>query len=282
MTKQYSCDLCKKVFNQKNDFTRHKNKKTSCISLAEIQQINEIKEVNSDDKAALTNTFKYCLNILRVEGLTGDKGLRNMSSLFTLKLLESQFGNEIDIDNYEYDFSHIQDEMVDNHKTKLLEIVRFSKLSNEKDDNIIVNIKYLWDDILSKHPSTKNIFLSGKGFDIIHKSTFRKLIDKINSIDLSQTEYDVLGNSYEEVIQDIMTGKVLGQYFTQPLVKKMMVKLINPEIHPDGTIDTCCDPTMGTGGFLTEYQKYFWKKQRLGILNLIGILLKHTVYMVKK
>jgi type I restriction-modification system DNA methylase subunit len=262
MTKQYSCDLCKKVFNQKNDFTRHKNKKTPCISLTEIEQIIKIKEVNSDDKTVLTNTFKYCLNILRVEGLTGDKGLRNMSFLLILKLLESQFENEIDIDNYKYDFSHIEDEMVDNHRTKLLEIVRFSKLANEKDDNILVNIKHLWDDILSKHPSTKNIFLSGKGFDIRHKSTFRKLIDKINSIDLSQTEYDVLGNSYEEVIQDIMTGKVLGQYFTQPLVKKMMVKLIDPEIYSDGKIDSCCDPTMGTGGFLITYNKYILEKAK--------------------
>jgi restriction endonuclease S subunit len=50
-----------------------------------------------------------------------------------------------------------------------------------------------------------------------------------------------------------MTGKVLGQYFTQPLVKKMMVKLINPQIKADGTIETCGDPTMGTGGFLISY-----------------------------
>jgi type I restriction-modification system DNA methylase subunit len=33
----------------------------------------------------------------------------------------------------------------------------------------------------------------------------------------------------------------------------MMVKLIDPQIHPDGKIDSCCDPTMGTGGFLITY-----------------------------
>ena len=36
----------------------------------------------------------------------------------------------------------------------------------------------------------------------------------------------------------------------------MMVKLINPQIHPDGKIDTCGDPTMGTGGFLITYLQY--------------------------
>ena len=254
MSKQYSCDLCKKVFNQKIDFTRHQNKKAPCITLTEMQQISQTKEVKMDNKTTLISVFKSCLNILRDnEGLTGEKALRTLSYLLILKLLEPHFGGEIDIDDYEYDFSHIEDEMIEKHKNKLLEIVRFSNLSNEKEDNIPVNMKYLWDDILSNHPTTKNIFLKGKGFDIQHKSTYKKIIDKLNALDLSQTEYDVLGNAYEEVIQDIMTGKVLGQFFTQPLVKKMMVKLINPQIHPDGKIDTCGDPTMGTGGFLITY-----------------------------
>ena len=222
----------------------------------ESNKMNQIKEVVSDNKNSLICAFKNCLDVLRAEGLTGEKALRNMSYLLILKLIEPHLGGEIDIDTYEYDFSHIEDEMIENHKNKLLEIVRFSKLALEKDDNIPVNMKYLWDDILSVHPSTKNIFLKGKGFDIQHKSTYKKLIDKLNSLDLTNMEYDVLGNAYEEVIQDIMTGKVLGQFFTQPLVKKLMVKLIDPQIHPDGKIDTCCDPTMGTGGFLITYLKY--------------------------
>lgn len=254
MPKTYSCELCKKVFNQKVDFTRHKNKKSPCITLNEIQQINQTKEIKMDNKNVLISVFKNCLNILRDnEGLTGEKALRTLSYMLILKLLEPHFGCEINIDNYEYDFSHIEDEMIEKHKNKLLKIVRFSNLANEKEDNIPVNMKYLWDDILSNHPTTKNIFLKGKGFDIQHKSTYKKLIDKLNSLDLSQTEYDILGNAYEEVIQDIMTGKVLGQFFTQPLIKKMMVKLINPQIYSDGKIDTCGDPTMGTGGFLITY-----------------------------
>jgi type I restriction-modification system DNA methylase subunit len=258
MSKQYSCDLCKKIFNQKIDFITHQNKKISCISLTEMQQIIQTKEVKMDNKTILINVFKNCLNILRDnEGLTGEKALRNLSYFLILKLLEPHFDNgKINIDDYEYDFSHIEDEMIEKHKNKLLEIVRFSNLAIEKEDNIPINIKYLWDDILSNHPTTKNIFLKDKGFDIQYKSTYKKLIDKLISLDLSQTEYDVLGNAYEEVIQDIMTGKVLGQFFTQPLVKKMMVKLINPQIYSNGEIDTCGDPTMGTGGFLITYLQY--------------------------
>ena len=254
MPKQYSCELCKKTFNQKCDYDKHINKKAPCITLKEMQDINQIKEVKMDNKRVLINIFNNCLDILRDnEGLTGDKALRNMSYFLILKLIEPHLGKEIDIDNYGYDFSNREDELVENHKNKLLQIVRFSNLANEKEDNISANMKYLWEDILSKHPSTKNIFLKDKGFDIQRQSTYKNLINKINT--LPETEYDILGDAYEDVIQNIMTGKVLGQFFTPPSVKHMMVKLINPQIYPDGKIDSCCDPTMGTGGFLITYLK---------------------------
>ena len=254
MPKQYSCELCKKTFNQKCDYDKHINKKAPCITLKEMQDINQIKEVKMDNKSVLINIFKNCLDILRDnEGLTGDKALRNLSYFLILKLIEPHLSKEIDIDNYGYDFSHIEDDNIEMHKTKLLQIVRFSNLANEKEDNISANMKYLWEDILSKHPSTKNIFLKDKGFDIQRQTTYKNLIIKINT--LPETEYDILGDAYEEVIQSIMTGKVLGQFFTPPSVKHMMVKLINPQIYPDGKIDSCCDPTMGTGGFLITYLK---------------------------
>ena len=252
---KYACDLCKKVFQQKIDLQRHQNKKSPCITLSEMQKISQKKEDKLENKTNLINVFKSCMDILRTEGLTGEKALRNLSYLLILKLLEPHFGNDIDIDNCtDYDFeSYFEENVMEQNKQRLLSIVRFTNLSNENENNLPNLMKYAWDIILSTNPTTKNIFLKGKGFDIQRKSTYKKLIDKLNSLDLSRTEYDVLGNAYEEVIQDIMTGKVLGQFFTQPLVKEFMVKLINPQIHPDGKIDTCGDPTMGTGGFLITY-----------------------------
>ena len=120
MAKQYTCDLCKKTFNQKIDFTRHKNKKAPCVSIDEIQQIINVKETDNNNKTILINFFKSCLNILRDnEGLTGEKALRNMSYFLILKLLECRFDVDIDIDNYTYDFSHINDEDVDKHKKNI-------------------------------------------------------------------------------------------------------------------------------------------------------------------
>ena len=263
--KSYTCELCKKIFTQKIDYTRHKDKKAPCISLEEMEQLAKAKEVTNDTKTQLINVLNSCLNVLRDnEGLTGEKALRNLSYLLILKLLEPHFGKEINIDDYEYDFASYFDESVlEINKKKLLTIVRFSKLSSEKEDNIPKQIKYLWDIILSVHPTTKNIFMKDKGFDIRHQSSYKKLITKLDELDFSRTEYDILGEAYEDVIQHIMTGKVLGQYFTQPLIKKMMIKLINPQIKDDGTIETCGDPTMGTGGFLISYLQYILQQAKV-------------------
>jgi len=248
----YTCELCKKEFNQKGDLTKHKGKKTPCITMEQIQGLTKAKEETNDIKELMKRTFKNCLDILRSEGLTGDKALRNLSYILILKLIEPQFRTTIDIQNFPYEYS-VEDDIVEPHKARLMKLVYFSELIQEEQTNLCHNLKFLWDDVLSQHPSTKNIFLKGKTFDMKRGATFKRLIDAVNSI--PDTTADVLGGAYEDVIKDLMTGKVLGQFFTDPMIKKIMIKLVNPQLHPDGTIDTCGDPTMGTGGFLISYMQ---------------------------
>ncbi len=251
MSKIYNCELCKKVFNQKIDFTRHTNKKAPCISIDKMQSLTQTKDAKTEYKTNLANIFNYCLDVLRNnEHITGDKALRTLAHLLDLRLLEPQFDKQINIDTYEYNFSAYDDDIVEQHKAKLLKLVRFSNLVKEKEDNIPKIMKCLWDEILAVHPITKNIFLKGKGFDIQHQSTYKKLIDKLYTFDFESVDEDILGEAYEEVIKDVMTGKVLGQFFTPPKVKQMMVNIINPQIKSDGSIETIFDPAMGTGGFL--------------------------------
>lgn len=267
--KVYACKLCKKTFKQKCDYEKHANRKAPCISLAACEALIVKKDEVVDSKKELTTFFKNCLDLLRDnEGLTGEKALRNLSYLLILKLLEPHFGGIIDIDNYEYDFSCFEEEDIEHNRARLLSCVRFSNLSKENEDNIPNMMKYLWDIILSVHPSTKNIFLPDKKFDIQRQSTYKKIVDKLNRINLSSIENDILGDSYEEVIQYIMTGKVLGQFFTPHLIKKFMVGLIDPQIFPNGQIESCCDPTMGTGGFLIEYIRVIQEKARLNDISL--------------
>ena len=269
MPKQYTCQLCNKIFNQKIDYTRHINKKAPCITIDKMEELTKTNQVISGLKNNLRAIFKYCLDVLRNnEHLTGDKALRTLAFLLNLRLLEPQFGNQIDIDNYDYDFSHLEDEDIDKHKTKLLSVVRFSNLAKENEDNIPAIMKCLWDDILSVHPITKNIFLKGKGFDIQHQSTYKKIIDKLYTFDFEGIDEDILGEAYEEVIKDEMTGKNLGQFFTPPIVKKMMIDLINPQLKEDGTIEKIFDPAMGTGGFLISSLRHLMKQSKTNNIEL--------------
>jgi hypothetical protein len=270
-TKQYICELCKKEFKQKSDYQKHSNKKTPCISFNEIQKITQTKETKQSNLSNLTSIFKNCLDVLRDnEHLTGDKALRTLAHLLDLRLLEHHFGKTIDIDNFKYDFSDYGFTEIEEqeHKMKLLQIVRFSKLAESKEANLPTNMKYLWKDILSVHPKTKNIFLEGKGFDITNQTTYKKLITKLNTFDFETVEEDVLGEAYEEVIKDVMIGKTLGQFFTPPKVKKMMVKLIDPQVKEDGTIEKIFDPAMGTGGFLINCLRHLITQSKVKNINL--------------
>lgn len=260
----YTCELCQKEFNQKGDLTKHKAKKTPCITMEQIQGMTKVKEETNDIKGKLKGTFHKCLDILRSEGVHTDKALRNLSYILILKLIEPQFRTTIDIQNFPYEYS-VEDDFVEPHKAILMKIVYFSELVKEKEINLCGNLKFLWDDVLSQHPSTKKIFMKDKTFDMKRGATFKRLIDVVNTI--PETTSDVLGEAYEDLIKYVMEqGKGLGQFFTETKVKKVMIKLVNPQLHSDGTIDTCGDPTMGTGGFLISYmQEILSQSKKKGI-----------------
>jgi hypothetical protein len=131
------------------------------------------------EKAKLITTFKSCLDILRDDRSTGKEALKNLTSLISLKLIEQHIGNEINIDDYKYNFEADEEDTA-----KLLRLARFSQLANEKEDNLPGNMATLWDHVLSVHNKTKNMFLKGQKFDINDASKWKKLIDKLNSLDL--------------------------------------------------------------------------------------------------
>ena len=271
------CPQCNKEFMQKGDLTRHQKKKTACIPMSQVIQLVQSNQVVKTSRDELRAIFSTCMNILRdQEGLTGDKALRNLTYLLTLKLIEPRIGNEINIDEYEYDFSELEDDVVDSTKAVLFRIVRFSNLIEEDKRNIVKQLSYLWDFILSQHPSTEPIFKRGKTFDITKTTTYTKLIQKLAEI--HETDFDILGGAYEALIKDTMTGKVLGQFFTPPCIKKLLVQLVNPSLNASGEIDSCCDLTMGTAGLLSTYLNYALSKAKVSGIHSNWEQIKQAIY----
>lgn len=268
---EYTCESCSKVFKRKMDLTKHN--KTPCVN----------DNNNVDDKNNLMTMFKSCLNILRVEGLNGEKALRNLSYFLTLRLIEPHIGRDIDIDSYDYDYSNYEfyhdKEQLDKLKERMLNLVKFTNLVNNNVNNLTKDMDDLWYYILSQHPKTKPIFLPGKTFDLKEQSTYKKLIDKLNYYNILESSYDILGNAYEEVIKESATNRDFGQYFSMPIIKNFMINLIDPKVFQDGTIETISDPAMGTGGFLITSIKYLINKSKnMGIELDWNQVIKEGIY----
>jgi len=220
---------------------------------------DNIKINKKEIMASLINLFKWCLDLLRnQEHITGKEALKIITTLLSYKLIE----NKIDWSNFKIDLSEYG--IKDENKKELgivYKNVYFSKYATESEkESYNMNIEYVWNLMLAKHEKTKEIFKLDKHTILsnLKNETLMKLIKKINKVKLEEdSDLDINGAAYEEVIKDIMTGKVLGQYFTQPIVKDIVIDLIKPKMN-----ESIYDPAMGTGGFLISAIRYLKKNNK--------------------
>lgn len=82
------------------------------------------------------------------------------------------------------------------------------------------------------------------------------LIHHFNKYKLTNENFefpDLLGAAYEYLLKQFAdsAGKKGGEFYTPPHVRKLMVRLVNPQ---EGM--TIYDPTVGSGGFLIEARDY--------------------------
>ena len=272
MVSEYICELCGKIFGQKVDYDRHKSRTSPCITVEEIQRRSDRELQNANFRNKFSVSFRAMLDILRNnETLIGVNALRTLAYFINLKLLEPKLGeNLIDIDNYSYDLGDL--DLDDEEKRELVRskayYCRFSNLSELDETMIPREIEEIWNIILSRHPVTSHIFKEGSSFNIKKSRTYRKIIDKLNTMNFELVENDILGDAYEEVVKDILVGKHLGQFFTPKGVKNFMINLIRPQLKKDGTIETIYDPAMGTGGFLISSIQYLKEQSRIRKVNL--------------
>ena len=251
----------------------------------------------------LHSLFKTCLDILRndAEHLIGDEALNELSHLLILKQTEKHIVNgSIDIYNKKYYKDGIS-RYGEQQFFEYLEYVKFSKLYEyvkipEKEGNI-KNIfdEFLWKEVLSNHPKFKDVFESGTKTFIRESTTIKKLIIALNSIDFNQYEYDILGEAYEKIFVDAVFGaggnkkSELGQFFTPPKIKKLLIQLVHPIIKENGEIESVLDPASGTGGILNTVIKHFKQFEKTNqiskdelrkqlIKHIYGIEIKGKIY----
>lgn len=97
-------------------------------------------------------------------------------------------------------------------------------------------------------------------FDVKNPQKHKEILEILNGVKMEDVDcqMDILGWVYE---QHLKTGssaaRDLGQFFTDRFICSYMVKLCSPKFKSEGVPESVCDPSMGTGGFLTAYIKYF-------------------------
>jgi restriction endonuclease S subunit len=99
-------------------------------------------------------------------------------------------------------------------------------------------------------------------FDIKNPAKHKEVLEILDKVNMEQIDcqMDTLGWVYE---QHLKTGssaaRDLGQFFTDRFICDYMVALCKPGFKSKGVPESVCDPSMGTGGFLTSYMKFYKK-----------------------
>jgi restriction endonuclease S subunit len=99
-------------------------------------------------------------------------------------------------------------------------------------------------------------------FDIKHPQKHKEILEILNCVIMEDVDcqMDILGWVYE---QHLRTGssaaRDLGQYFTDRFICEYMTELCAPGFKSVGVPESVCDPSMGTGGFLTAFVKFYNK-----------------------
>lgn len=129
---------------------------------------------------------------------------------------------------------------------------------NTHDDGVNITLRFYTDRILTQFSKFfENVNLT---FDIKNAQKHKEILDIMNLVNIHEVDMhiDILGWVYE---QHLKTGssmaRDLGQFFTDRSICEYMVHLCKPKLKSDGVPESMCDPSMGTGGFLTAYMKYY-------------------------
>ena len=99
-------------------------------------------------------------------------------------------------------------------------------------------------------------------FDIKNPAKHKEMLEILDKVNMEQIDcqMDTLGWVYEQHLKyGSAAARDLGQFFTDRFICDYMVALCKPGFKSKGVPESVCDPSMGTGGFLTSYMKFYKK-----------------------
>lgn len=269
------CFRCGQVFKRSCDLNRHLQRKVPCkqiimptIQINEQQlksQVEQISKIPENVTIEYTKSFFTGLfDILRAEGITNMEAFDNIIPFFTLKCIEKYFipdqnGNCFYTFNYPNDFE-INNTQIQMFINQIGPCYKFSELVKYNRDNVSTIIVQLLK-VMSQHKYLKSIFPKPEVITIKNSSTLNALLDIFKNLDMEKIPQDMIGDAYENVLSRVYISKDLAQFFTPEWIRKMTVKMLNPQLRDDGTFPTIADIACGTCGFIVSALRYLMKQQ---------------------
>jgi type I restriction enzyme M protein len=129
-------------------------------------------------------------------------------------------------------------------------------------DNVDQAINAAFDELIATNPQLEGIFnASYTDADALTDDRLTKLLEHLDTYDLDRDSVppDMLGEAYMDLVRHFAEeeGKSGGQFFTPPHIVQLCIRLVDE--FEDGM--TFHDPTVGSGGMLTEASKYYREEQ---------------------
>lgn len=282
------CITCNITCKTKSGLTRHQK---SCQSKAPAKE-SELKTNSKNKKSNNTHEnnlivepiiqqakdktgqlselvacFKSCLDILRgdKEHLVGDEALEELAKFLIWRLVEPQITNgAIDVMNLKYYKYDDEKQFVSD-----LENVKFSNFAKYvKNPEKLIMLRSAYEifivgRVFSQHPKFNRIFKKEDKTKIYESRTIANLVTRLATFNFDKYEHDILGEAYENIFVDQIYGagksqkSEMGQFFTPPKVKRLLINLVQPTIKDNGEIESVCDPAAGTGGILNFVIRHY-------------------------
>lgn len=208
------------------------------IKFVENFEVNAIDKKVIESRAELINIFKDANNLLRTEGLqAGHQRFTVFSNILFLKLMS--------------EIEEIKEQ--NNEKTLIPREFRWNHFKKKDGEELV---HYINDIVLKKFDEfykSKDESIFGR-LEISNGKTLKNIINKLESLQLTNIDSDIKGDAFEFFIKKYNAGeKDLGEYFTPRHLVKFMVKLLNPRFG-----ETVYDPFCGTGGMLIESFRHLY------------------------
>jgi restriction endonuclease S subunit/type I restriction-modification system DNA methylase subunit len=235
-----------KLLKKINDINQNSillNDNTPSVITSIVDTSNNNTSINNiSNKEALKSKIHEIHNYLRNNGAGyGMNALKVFNVIYGLKKIEeSKLLDKVNLKRPDCEFSHLLKLANENKGELLAELIIGSVLTSISESEL----KYI---LFYEIPQNM------KG------SAFIYLIKEIENITIIEKTCNVLlsGKIYEYFIgRDESAISELGAYFTDRHIVDYILKKLNPELNPDGTIGTMIDMFGGSGGFTTGYINY--------------------------